>query len=139
MAVEVHKANALISIRSPVGISDAVIERSSEPWSEHLVLRLHLKGLENLRISNGKVTLDAAVSSQDDDMNRVRLWRDGKEDSPLDATSPCWMEISLVGRDGKSTKEIPLNDGYFEMKLPRPIFEGNPKSITVSWIDFYRT
>jgi hypothetical protein len=30
-----------------------------------VVLRLHLKGLENFRASNGKVRLDAAVSIQD--------------------------------------------------------------------------
>jgi hypothetical protein len=46
------------------------------------MLRLHLKGLENFKVTNGKVTLEAAVSSQD---GKVRLWKDGKEDSPLDS------------------------------------------------------
>ena len=68
----------------------------------------------------------------------VRLWKDGKEDAPLDAKSPYWMEIRIVGGDGKPAKEIPLKDGYFEMPLPKAFFEGNPKSITVNWIDFYR-
>ena len=36
------------------------------------------------------------------------------------------------------TTTIPLMDGYFEMQLPRAFLEGNPKTITVSWIDFYR-
>ena len=62
------------------------------------MLRLHLKGLENIKVSNGKVTMEAAVSSQD---GKVRLWKDGKEDSPLDAKSPYWMEIRIVGHDGK--------------------------------------
>ena len=38
----------------------------------------------------------------------------------------------------KPAKEIPLKGGYFELPLPRALFEGNPKSITVSWIDYYR-
>ena len=76
--------------------------------------------------------------SSHDGKQRVRLWKDGKEDSPLDSNSPLWMEIRMVGGDGKPAKEIPLKDGYFEMQLPKAFFEGNPKSITVNWIDFYR-
>ena len=66
------------------------------------------------------------------------MWKDGKEDVPLDAKSPFWMEIRMVDGDGKPTKVIPLKDGYFEMQLPEALFEGNPKSITINWIDFYR-
>ena len=99
------------------------------------MLRLHLKGLENFKVSNGIITLEAAVSSQD---SIVRLWKDGKEDSPLDSKSPYWMEIRMVGNDGKPTTSIPVTDGYFEIQLPKALFEDNPKSITVNWIDFYR-
>ena len=136
--VKVEKDQTVFSIHSPFGISHAVIERTQEEWPEGLVLRLHLKGLENFRASNGKVTLDAAVSSSDD-RQRVRLWKDGKEDSPLDSKSPHWMVIRMVGNDGKSAKNIPLKDGFFEMRLPKVFFEANPKSITLNWIDFYRT
>ena len=102
-----------------------------------MVLRLHLKGLEGFRASNGTVTLDAAVSVQEG-QTRVRLWKDGKEDAPLDEKSPFWMDIRIVGGDGRPAQELPLKDGYFEMTLPRVFFEGNPKSITLNWIDFYR-
>ena len=133
--VKVEKDKTVISVHSPFGISQAVIERTDEMWPEGVVLRLHLKGLENFRASNGKVTLNAAASGQDN----VRQWKDAKEDSPLDSTSPYWMESRMVGSDGKLAKVVPLKDGYFEIQLPRAFFEGNPKSVTVSWIDFYRT
>ena len=135
--IEVTAKNdkAVISVRSPFGISHAEIERSYVKWPDSVILRLHLKGLESLKISNGKVTLEAAVSSQDSTM---RLWEGDKEDSPLDSKSQYWMEIRLIGKDGKPTKGMPLDDGYFEMQLPRALLEGNPKSITISWIDFYR-
>ena len=97
-----------------------------------------MKDPENFRASNGNVTLDAAVSSSDD-RQRVRLWKEGKEDSPLDSKSPHWMTIRMVGSDGKPAMDIPLKDGYFEMLLPKVFFEDNPKSITINWIDFYRT
>ena len=133
--VKSEKGKTTFSIHSPFGISQAVIERTGEKWPDAVVLRLHLKGLESFRASNGKVTLDAAVSSQD---GKVQLWKDGKEDAVLDAKSPYWMEIRMIGGDGKPAKAIPLKDGYFEMALPKAFFEDNPKSITVDWIDFYR-
>jgi hypothetical protein len=133
--VQADKEKTVFVVKSPFGISQAVIERAGEKWPDAVVLRLHLKGLESFRASNGKDTLDAAVSSQD---RKVRLWTDGKEDAVLDAKSPLWMEMRMVGGDGKPAKAIPLKDGYFEMALPKAFFEGNPKAITVTWIDFYR-
>ena len=138
-AVEVRaeKDRAVFSVKSPFGISQAVIERTDDKWPEAVVLRLHLKGLSSFRASNGKVTLDAAVSIHEG-KPKVRLWKDGKEDAPLDEKSPFWMDVRILTGDGKPAKELPLKDGYFEMTLPRAFFEGNPKSITLNWIDFYR-
>ena len=133
--VKVQKGTTVFLVHSPFGISQAVIERTDENWSDIVMLRLHLKGLENFKVTNGKVTLDSAVSSQD---GNVRLWKDGKEDSPLDSKSPYWTEIRMFGDDGKPMNTIPLKDGYFEMLLPKAFFEDNPKSITLNWIDFYR-
>jgi hypothetical protein len=133
--VKVENDKSVFSVHSSFGISQTVIERTDENWSDTVMLRLHLKGLENFKVSNGIITLEAAVSSQD---SIVRLWKDGKEDSPLDSKSPYWMEIRMVGNDGKPTTAIPSKDGYFEIQLPKALFEDNPKSITVNWIDFYR-
>ena len=135
--VKAEKGKATVSVQSPFGISHAVIERAGETWPDAVVLRLHLKGLENFKVTNGKVKLEGSASLQDG-KPLVRLWKDGKEDAPLDAKSPYWMEVRIVGDDGKPAKEIPLKGGYFELPLPGVLFEGNPKSITVSWIDFYR-
>lgn len=135
--VRVEAKKPVFSIHSPVGISQAVIERIADGWPDELVLRLHLQGLESLRILSGKVTLSAAVSAHDD-APQVRLWKDGNEDVLLDSSSPYAMEIRLVGGDGKPSKTIPLKGGYFEMSLPKELFKENPQSITISWIDFFR-
>jgi hypothetical protein len=135
--VRADKDKTLFAVKSPSGIGRAVIERQADTWPKAVVLRLHLKGLEGLRASNGKVTLDAAVSVRDGKV-QVRLWKDGKEDPPLDSKSPFWTDIRIVGGDGKPGRELPLKDGYFEAALPRAFFEGDPKAITLSWIDFYR-
>ena len=138
-SVEVHadKDKTLFSVKSPFGISQAVIERQEATWPKAVVLRLHLQGLESFRASNGKVRVDAAVSIQEGKA-QVRLWKDGKEDAPLDEKSPLWMDIRIVGGDGKPARELPLKGGYFEVALPKALFEGNPKSVTLNWIDFYR-
>ena len=135
--VRVEKDRTVFSVKSPFGISQAVVERKGEKWPEAVVLRLHLKGLENFRASNGKVTLAAAVSVQDG-KPKMRLWKDGKEDAPLDEKSPFWLDLRILTGDGKPARRIPLKDGYFETALPRALFEGNPKSITLTWLDFYR-
>lgn len=137
LEVRVEKDKTTISVRSPAGISHAVIERTAVDWTEAVSLRLHLKGLENFRVSNGKVTLAAAVSSHEESP-KVRLWLDGDEEAPLDSRSPYWMKIRLVGADGKPARSIPLKDGYFEMTLPRAFLTDQPQSLTLNWIDFYR-
>lgn len=135
--VKVEKDKSIFSVHSPFGISHAVIERKDEKWPDAVVLRVHLKGLENFWASNSKVRLEASASLQDG-KPLVRLWKDGKEDKPLDSKSPYWMDVRILGGDGKLAKEIPLKDGYFEMQLPRAFFEGQPRAITLNWIDFYR-
>jgi len=58
----------------------------------------------------------------------------GAEEVALDATSPFYSKVRIVGGTG----EIPLKDGHFEVPLPAKIFEGNPKELVLQWIDFYR-
>ena len=89
--VVIEKQTTIFAIHSPMGIGEALIERTQVKWPAEMILRLHLKGLESLQVANGKATLHAAVSSHDE-MRRIRVWKDGKEDAPLDSTSPSWLE-----------------------------------------------
>lgn len=138
-AVEVRtgRDRALFIVKSPFGISQSVIERRDAAWPKAVALRLHLKGLSSFRVSNDRVTVAAAVSIEEG-KTQVRLWKDDKEDAPLEPTSPLWTDIRIVGGDGKPVKELPVENGYFEVTLPRAFLADNPKSISLSWIDFYR-
>lgn len=126
---------AMFVIRSPFGISKATIERTTEQWPDKVVIQLRLKGLESLKVSTDKLKLEASVSSHD---GSVRLWKDGKEDSPLDSKSPYWIEIKALDNEGEPTKATSLKDGVFELQLPKKLFEDNPKSFKMEWVDFYR-
>src|SRR5688572_10325497 len=60
--VRQEKDVTILDIHSPFGISSATITRLGESWPKKVVLRLHLKGLENFRTGNGQATLPAAAS-----------------------------------------------------------------------------
>ncbi|MEZ6057948.1 MAG: hypothetical protein R3C01_14715 [Planctomycetaceae bacterium] len=135
--VSICDDQATLSIRSPFGISHAVVQRVGKAWPQKIQLQIHLKGLENLKITTDKVTLEASVSSQTPQPH-ARVWLSGNEEEPLDATSPYAMPLRLVGKDGKPANRIPLDEGYIEASLPYALFDGNPESMTISWIDFYR-
>jgi hypothetical protein len=126
---------AIFVVRSPFGISNATIERTTEQWPDEVVIQLRFKGLESFKVSTDNLKIEASVSSHD---GSVRLWKDGKENAPLDSKSPYWIEIKILDSEGAPTKAIPLKDGSFEMQLPEKFLEANPKSFKVEWIDFYR-
>jgi hypothetical protein len=62
---KVEKGKVTFSIHSPFGISQAVIGRAGEVWPDAVALRLHLKGLEKFKVTDGKVKLEASASLQD--------------------------------------------------------------------------
>jgi hypothetical protein len=95
-SVEVRpgKGKVVFIVKSPFGISQAVIQREGKKWPQAVVLRLRLKGLERFRASNGKVTVSAAVS-MDKGKAKVRLWKGRKEDAPWTRKAPSgWVSAS---------------------------------------------
>jgi len=133
--IEVRDGTATVSLHSPSGISQAEIECMGERWPERLVLKLHLRGLESLALANGHTTIHASISSTG---GGVRVWKDQDEETRLSDEHPLMLKIVGQTNDGKATTAIPLQDGYFEIVLPKAFFQDTPKSISVKWIDFYR-
>lgn len=135
--VVVDASTALFSIRSPGGIGQAVIERTDARWPTKTTLRLHLNGLESLQASNGKTKLNVSVASHNVP-SRIRVWKDSDETALLQPKDRWWIDVRMLDATAKPTDTIPLKHGYFELQLPPAFFEDDPKSITLSWIDFYR-
>lgn len=123
----------VIDITSKLGIGEATIKRESPQWPVSMAVRLHLKGLELLNVSNGEISVDWSVSSTGDHPSTVFLRNGGKE-TALNTKSPYHTRVRIVGGKG----QIPLGDGYFEVRLPSKLFERNPEEIRLEWIDFYR-
>lgn len=135
-AVAHSRDQVVVSIHSPFGISKATLERAGERWPETVLVRLHLKGLENFKLSSSKVKL-AGSAFLDDGKPRLRLWKDGEEDRPIDKQSPYWVHLRIVHSEGRPQNALPLDDGYFELRLPQALLD-EQTTITIEWIDFYR-
>ena len=138
ITVQSKDEKAIFSITSPSGIGSATIERTDQRWPNEVVLQVHLHGLESFSISNGTVKLAASVLSHSDNLRLLHLWKEGKEGPRLDKSSPFWTAIEIVGAKDNAAQKIPLERGYFQLVIPKALLAGNPKSISLSWINFYR-
>ena len=127
----------VFSLKCPSGIGQAVIERLGEKWPKTVVVYLNLKGLGHLQVANGKDTLHATMRTVDG-QPRMRQGKGDQETERLPRTDPLWMNICPMAADGKPATQLPLVNGYFEITLPPAFFEGNPKSVSLHWIDHDR-
>ncbi len=131
--VDKEKGKTIIDVRSDSGIDKATIERLKDTWPMSIVVRLHLAGLESFRAGTDKIVVEWSVSSTGQNDSRVSL-RQGNDELALDKESPYFTPVRIVGGNGK----IPLKGGYFEVPLPAQLTAGNPRKLTLRWIDFYR-
>jgi hypothetical protein len=81
--------------------------------------------------------LTASVSSSGDHRTILSLLEKGQEIA-IDRSSPFWTEIRILDEQDHPTGKIPLEDGVFEVTVPRALFASNPPTLTLDWIDFYR-
>jgi hypothetical protein len=137
VAVAGDESRTTFDLKSPSGISRAEIKRAGNAWPKAVVVRLHLKGLENLKVSAGGVAVGAAAGIRDGKVE-ARQWALGKGETPLAPDDPRRLTIRVLGKDGMAPAGLPLDGGHFEVTVPPAFFRDNPRSLTVEWVDFYR-
>jgi hypothetical protein len=99
---------------------------------------MYLGGLEGFWARGvGETTLEASVLSHSGHKRLLSLREKGKQ-KVIGKDSPYWMEIETLDARGNPIKGLPRDGGYFKMVLPKVLFEGNPKTLSLGWIDFYR-
>jgi hypothetical protein len=127
---------AIVDIQSPTGIGSAKLELESGGMPENMLLRLHLQGLEEIRlISKQAVIVASGSSSGSFVINEQRVNSSGSEYS-LTPIDPLWMKIEIIS--DQLAKKIPLEEGYFEIIVPREFLRNAGNSFEIQWIDFYR-
>ncbi len=114
----------LIDIVSPTGIGSTAIEKTAGQWPGTIVMRLHLKGLENFEFKYGANTIDLAVSSQNNQAVHEVLTQPGKM-ATLSPGDPYWIAVAP-------------GQGYFDLQAPADFFKSGENKFTIEWIDFYR-
>ncbi len=132
-----QKEGVLLEISSKKGIGQATVERTTGAWPKPLILRLHLRGLESLRVEGDQWGFEASVMSYPPYQTRLRVY--GPDPlPPVDPKSPYWVEVRALDSTGKPSSKIPLEGGYFELTIPALFLEKAPKKLQIHWIDFYR-
>jgi hypothetical protein len=136
----------VVQVTSKFGIDKATIKRKAKEWPKSMILRLHLTGLESLKIGNGseRVSLYASDFRKNtggyDLLLTMSFGDRGVDDvhegngGALGRGFPHWTEVRVVG----SERKIPLKQGWFEVPVPVGLFKKNPEEITLEWVDFHR-
>jgi hypothetical protein len=131
--VTVENDTAVVDVTSPSGIGGATVTLTKGKWPTMVVLRLYISGLESFAVSNGKIKLTGSVLSHSGNTKRLYLTEVGNEGEREPGT-----QINIFDAQGKPITGLPDKGGYFEIRLPKTLLDGQPKSLELGWIDFYR-
>lgn len=123
-----------IAINSPFGIGSAIFKLLSGDMPEQIVLQLHLKGLEEVRLISDQVTIAASVSSNGGLKTQSQRKFLGDSEQIMLSFDPLWLNIQIIS----DSKQIPLEAGYFEVIFPKEFVQDAGGSFEMQWIDFYR-
>ena len=123
----VEDGRLLVDVQSASGIGSAAVRLISGQMPPHLLLSLHLRGLEQMTFAFGDAVVRLSVPSGGDRPVLQSVTLAGQE-SEITPASPYWMEVTAPATGG---------DPY-EVASPPAFAASPPADFTVGWIDFYR-
>jgi hypothetical protein len=132
-----HEAETetLFEVRSTTGIGSAGVEQTSGELPAKILIRLHLKGLEEFTFQYHETVVTVSVSSHGDGMVTETIRTAGSDQIPIGPESPYSMPVRVVqnpdSNNGSST-------AYFEVQAPQDYIQGKHTAFSIRWIDFYR-
>jgi hypothetical protein len=126
-----REEQTVIEIQSPTGIGSAAFRLEAGQLPERIIARLHLAGLEELRLVTEEVTVAASVSEEKVESQRKIL---GNSEQALRSSDALWLDIQIVSESAT----LPLEDGYFEIHFPAAFIQQSGGVFEIHWIDFYR-
>lgn len=143
----IQDEHLLIDIESASGIGTATVTWTVAPTTP-VLLRLHLGGLEELRLANGNIETVVSVSSSPPHVvSQSTRSESDAEFQPITEGDPAWLDISWALEASDTSGVIspaaematfPLRDGYFDIILSDPRLTKPAANLEISWIDFYR-
>lgn len=133
--IQYENSTSFIDIYSPTGIGSAILELESGAMPGGMILRLHLQGLEELRLSSSQTSVAASVSNSNPSEIHQRILA-ASSDSLLSPSDPLWMQIEMIS--SQAEKKIPLEEGYFEVEISQEFLHKAGTSFEIQWTDFFR-
>ncbi|MGH7495815.1 MAG: hypothetical protein ACREOO_25945 [bacterium] len=140
LSVTAQGESALIDIFSASGIGGADLEITSPDLPRQILLRFHLRGLEELRFVYHDAVITASLSSTKEHQIHQSLNKVGATSTAARALAsgdPQWLKIRIVPQAG-APAVLPLQQGYIEVEAPQSFITGAHRRMTIHWIDFYR-
>lgn len=134
ITIQNEQNTTVIDIKSPVGIGGASVTLESGVMPEQIMVRLHLHGLEEFRLISEQLTLIAAIPTSGGFTAQSQRKILGDSEQPMVPIDPLWLKVEIVS----SVQDIPLQDGYFEIRIPQAFLEQSGNAFEIQWIDFYR-
>ena len=136
LTVTVQDETTFIDVHSQSGIGSASVELVSGTSPQNIVLRLYLRGLEQFRLlyDGTVVTTEMAGNDIDSVIQNVTSAEGGEQSITPD--NLLWLGIRIVS--GEAEPHIPLDQGHFEITLPKDFLGDGRRSFSIEWIDFYR-
>jgi hypothetical protein len=132
IAVRREEGAVILDVTSERGIGRAEILRTGASWPRPLGLRLHLGGLEELRVACGSTEVRVAVASTGDRRVSQSLRRDDVE-QPITPDSPYWLDTRVVGPGSDGSGR-----GWIEVELAEELLSDGGDHLAIHWVDFFR-
>jgi hypothetical protein len=141
-------SGSVVEVHSNRGIGGFKLTKSKGSWPEELKLRLHTKGLEQIRLVLGGKSKTYTGEFHSSLLKETWSLRQGPRsnseqdisgDKILDSKVTCIRVIGAQG-DAPSSVQVPLDRGqFFEWTIPKDwLADENPEWIRIEWIDFFR-
>lgn len=125
-------------IYSASGIGRATVHMLANPYPTQIVLRFHLRGLEELRFGYQTTVISVAVASIGDRVVHQQVALGAGEAQSIAPDSPYWMKTEIVmDQPPFPTSGSPIT-GYIDVELPSSFLRGEQTSFSIEWVDFYR-
>lgn len=136
ISVTSEESISIIDINSRSGVGSAHFELVSGILPEKIIARLHLKGLEEFRLSYDETMINASISSSSAFNVPSQYILLSNNEYPILPGHPLWLKTEIVS--DQTIKNIPLEEGYFEITFPKESNKKIGNSFEIQWVDFYR-
>jgi len=140
ITVKVVDQTALLDIYSERGLGRADVRWAGGDYPARILLRLHLRGLEELRFTYATTTITLALPSTGDSGVRQQYVAGAAPGlaQPVASDSPYWMKTTIKGQPAQAQNPLPLTTGWIEVELPPHFLQERYTGFTLQWVDFYR-